>query len=322
QLTSDTDCSQPEHLDRLDADGVRFVFGYDPLKVLVQRADALEESEYVRLEREADQVFAGKRRAKQPRVKEDVIRERGFKNLILSHEDVAEFDYQPTKATKSYRMIALRKSIDEERGQLWIDTHTRYFFYITNDREMSAEQVVREANDRCNQERRSRAPGAAEHAERELGLHGDRLAGVDPQGVVRDAAPRLASLARPPPRAARPDPTHGVPHLRADADVDPSAGPADRSPARLPTPRVEARAADPLPTRPRSRHELSARPARRTGARAGRSSGKNRERTRGRSDARPPARDLRGLSPTPRCDRRPPSSRRPAPRLGSRLIED
>lgn len=152
-LRGDTDFSQTEHLDRWDTDRVRFVFGYDASKGLVQHADAIDESEYRRLEREADHVFAGQRRAKQPRVKEEIVRERGFKNLILSHEDVAEFDYQPTKATKSYRMIALRKSIDEERGQLWIDTHTRYFFYITNDREMSAEQVVREANDRCNQER-------------------------------------------------------------------------------------------------------------------------------------------------------------------------
>ena len=151
-LRGDTDFSQTEHLDGWDADGVRFVFGYDAHKGLVQRADALDESEYRRLEREADRVF-GKRRAKQPRVKEQIVRERGFKNLVLSHEDVAEFEYQPTKATKSYRMVALRKSIDEERGQLWIDTHVRYFFYITNDRKMSAEQVVREARDRCNQER-------------------------------------------------------------------------------------------------------------------------------------------------------------------------
>ncbi|MCR9075145.1 MAG: IS1380 family transposase [bacterium] len=152
-LRGDTDFSQTEHLDAWDADGVRFVFGYDAIKGLVQRAEALDEAEYERLEREADDAFEGKRRTKQPRFKEEIVRERGFKNLVLSHEDVAEFDYQPTKATKSYRMIALRKSIDEERGQLWIDTHTRYFFYITNDREMTAEQVIREANDRCNQER-------------------------------------------------------------------------------------------------------------------------------------------------------------------------
>lgn len=152
-LRGDTDFSQTEHLDGWDADGVRFVFGYDASKGLVQRAEALDEAEYQWLEREADRALSAKPRAKQPRVKEQIVRERGFKNLVLSHEDVAEFEYQPSKAAKSYRMIALRKTIDEERGQLCLDTHIRYFFYITNDREMSAEQVVREANDRCNQER-------------------------------------------------------------------------------------------------------------------------------------------------------------------------
>ena len=151
-LRGDTDFSQTEYLDGWDDDGVRFVFGYDAMKGLVNRADALDDAEYRRLERAADRVIEGKR-ARQPRVREQIVRERGFKNLVLSHEDVAEFDYQPTKAAKSYRIIALRKTIDEERGQLCLDTHIRYFFYITNDREMSAEQVVREANGRCNQER-------------------------------------------------------------------------------------------------------------------------------------------------------------------------
>ena len=152
-LRGDTDFSQTEHLDRWDAEGVRFVFGYDARPGLVQRADVLDESDYTRLEREADQVFSGKRRAKQPRIREQIVRERGFKNLVLVREDVAEFEYRPTKTTRSYRMIVLRKKIDEERGQLCLDTHDRYFFYITNDRDMAAEQVVREANDRCNQER-------------------------------------------------------------------------------------------------------------------------------------------------------------------------
>jgi len=49
-------------------------------------------------------------------------------------------------------MIALRKLISEERGQLLLDVKTRYFFYITNDAKLGAEQVVREANQRCNQE--------------------------------------------------------------------------------------------------------------------------------------------------------------------------
>lgn len=152
-LRGDTDFSQTEHLDRWDADGVRFVFGYDASKGLVKRADGVEESEYGLLQRGAAEALEKKRRAKQPRVREAIVRERGYKNLVVDHEDIAEFDYEPSRATKTYRMVVLRKTIDEERGQLWIDTHTRYFFYVTNDRKMSAEQVVREANDRCNQER-------------------------------------------------------------------------------------------------------------------------------------------------------------------------
>ncbi len=40
----------------------------------------------------------------------------------------------------------------EERGQLCLGQNYRYFFYVTNDRAMTREQVVREANERCNQE--------------------------------------------------------------------------------------------------------------------------------------------------------------------------
>lgn len=152
-LRGDTDFSQTAHLDRWDDDGVRFVFGYDAHRNLVNQADALGETDYQRLEREADRAFTGKRRAKQPRIKKQIVRARGFKNLVLSHEDVAEFEYTPRKAGRPYRIIALRKTIEEERGQLCLDTHVRYFFYITNDRTLSPAEVVREANDRCNQER-------------------------------------------------------------------------------------------------------------------------------------------------------------------------
>jgi hypothetical protein len=152
-LRGDTDFSLTEHLDRWTEDGVRFVFGYDAHKNLVEKADEVDEADYRRLLRDADEAFEGERRAKQPRVKEKRVRERGFRNLILSHEDLTDFEYRPTKAQRSYRIVALRKTILEEKGQVCLGTHTRYFFYVTNDRELTAEQVVREANDRCNQER-------------------------------------------------------------------------------------------------------------------------------------------------------------------------
>ncbi len=49
-------------------------------------------------------------------------------------------------------MVVLRKNLSVEKGEEVLFEDVRYFFYITNDREMAVEQVVFEANDRCNQE--------------------------------------------------------------------------------------------------------------------------------------------------------------------------
>ena len=152
-LRGDTDFSQVKHLDRWDADGVRFVFGYDASQPMVARADAVAEPEYRELVRHADEVHAARKlRAKQPWIKEQIVRERGYRNLCLACEDLAEFEYRPREAKKSYRIIVLRKTIVEEQGQLCLGQDRRYFFYITNDRTMTPERVVREANARCDQE--------------------------------------------------------------------------------------------------------------------------------------------------------------------------
>ena len=152
-LRGDTDFSQTAHLDGWDDDGVRFVFGYDASKAMTTRADAIEEAEYREFVRRADETFEGrKQRAKPPWVKEQIVREREYRNLCLAREDLAEFEYRPTKANRPYRIVVLRKTIVEERGQRCIGQDYRYFFYITNDRTMTPEQVVGEANSRCNQE--------------------------------------------------------------------------------------------------------------------------------------------------------------------------
>lgn len=151
-LRGDTDFSLTKHFDRWTQDGVRFVFGYDASKPLVSLADGLPETEFEELERQAERVFEDKRRAKQPRIKEAFVREHGYLNKRLESEEIAEFDYQPSKSKKTYRMVVLKKNIVEERGQRTLGNVVRYFFYVTNDFEMSQDQVVFEANQRCNQE--------------------------------------------------------------------------------------------------------------------------------------------------------------------------
>lgn len=152
-LRGDTDFSQTAHLDRWHQDGVRFVFGYDARKHMVARADEIDESEYFELVRKTNEAFEQRaRRAKPPRVKDQIVREREYLNLRLEREDLAEFDHKPSSAKGWYRVVVLRKTIIEERGQRCLGQNHRYFFYLTNDRVMSREEVVREANGRCNQE--------------------------------------------------------------------------------------------------------------------------------------------------------------------------
>ena len=60
--------------------------------------------------------------------------ERGFKNIRLVEETVAEFEYRPTACRKSYRLIVVRKDLSVEKGEQVLFEDYRYFFYITNDR--------------------------------------------------------------------------------------------------------------------------------------------------------------------------------------------
>lgn len=151
-LRGDTDFSLTTNFDRWTENGVRFVFGYDAKASLISKAEAVPEQEFEELVRKAERAFEREQRTKQPRVKQDIVRERGYFNKRLESEDIAEFEHRPSKSKKTYRMVVLRKTIIEERGQLVLGNVHRYFFYVTNDFKMTKEEVVFESNQRCNQE--------------------------------------------------------------------------------------------------------------------------------------------------------------------------
>jgi hypothetical protein len=73
-------------------------------------------------------------------------------NLELQHEEVAEFEYQPGKCKRPYRMVVVRKNISKTKGEHVLFDEIRYFFYITTRTDLSAAAVVRCANERCDQE--------------------------------------------------------------------------------------------------------------------------------------------------------------------------
>ena len=65
---------------------------------------------------------------------------------------VAEFEYRPVACQKNYRIVVLRKRLAIDKGSVRVREEIRYFFYITNDRTTPADQIVFQANDRCDQE--------------------------------------------------------------------------------------------------------------------------------------------------------------------------
>lgn len=153
-LRGDTDFSQTAYLDGWDNDGVCFVFGYDAKQNLKALANGIEENDYNEIQRRAKRAFVeeDKRRARPPRVKEEFVRRKGYKNIRLRSEDLTEFEYRPGACRTSYRMVVLRKNLTIERGGTALFDEVRYFFYITNDRSLTPAEVVFESNDRCNQE--------------------------------------------------------------------------------------------------------------------------------------------------------------------------
>jgi hypothetical protein len=153
RLRGDTDFSQTQHLDRWDERrDVTFVFGLDAMRNLIEQANELPKSAWKKLARPAKYEVQTTPRARPENVKERIVVEKGYRNIKLLGEHVAEFAYRPTACEREYRVIALRKRLSTERGQRVLFENHRYFFYISNDRVATPADLVFEANERCNQE--------------------------------------------------------------------------------------------------------------------------------------------------------------------------
>jgi len=151
-VRGDTDFTQTKHLDRWDDAGdLRFLFGIDARPNLVALAEQLPDSAYSFLERPVPPIKTVPRQ-RPPRHKARIVQERGFETIHTLEEMVAEFDYQPVACDRDYRLIVLRKKLAIEKRGVRIREEYRYFFFITNDREMAADQAVLTAGGRCDQE--------------------------------------------------------------------------------------------------------------------------------------------------------------------------
>ena len=100
-LRGDTDFTLTGELDRWDAQGIRFLFGMDAHAKAVGMAEALPASAWEALERLPKYEIQTEPRTKPQRIKEAIVRFKGYVNQVLTGESIAEFEYQPGKCARS-----------------------------------------------------------------------------------------------------------------------------------------------------------------------------------------------------------------------------
>ena len=100
-LRGDTDFTQTKHLDRWDEQEVEFVFGMDARKNVVEIAETLSTQAWNRLERRPKYEVETVPRQRPENVKQEIVREREYKNIRTVSEDVAEFEYSPIACKKT-----------------------------------------------------------------------------------------------------------------------------------------------------------------------------------------------------------------------------
>ena len=130
--------------------GVRFAFSCPAHQNLVKIAENLPAAKWRTFERHRK----SRSKVSGRNYKMEEVIERGYRNLRLQTEHIQEFDYQPTRCRRNYRVLVVRKTIRVERGQRRLFNEHRYFFYLTNITDASADSLVRFALRRCNHENR------------------------------------------------------------------------------------------------------------------------------------------------------------------------
>lgn len=150
-VRGDTDFSLTENFDRWD-EKCRFVFGINAMPNLIQIAQGLSQRAFEPLLRKPQYTVQTTPRKKPDKIKPKIVKARNFKTIHLLREEVAEFTYCPGKCKKTYRIVVLKKHLKITKGDQVLGFEIRYLFYITNDWQMTPQQVVFFSNARCDQE--------------------------------------------------------------------------------------------------------------------------------------------------------------------------
>ena len=150
-LRGDTDFSLTDHLDRWAKRG-HFVFGMDARPNLVAMAQSLTEDQWEDLPPKSSFKEPREPRQRPENVKDRIVKERGYKNIRTVSEQVGQFTYRPVKCKNEYRIVVIRKNLSIEKGEQVLFDDIRYFFFITDDRSLSPQEIVYFIHGRCDHE--------------------------------------------------------------------------------------------------------------------------------------------------------------------------
>ena len=196
-LRGDTDFSQTKHLDRWDDAGdIRFIFGIDAHPTLKALADGLPAEAYSFLERPPRYRIKTAPRQRPEPVKPEIVKQRRFETIHLLEEMVAEFDYTPARLQEElsrgrcpqapgYRQ---RVGATARGGSLLLLHHQRSHNASRPDRLRSQRSLRPGEPDRATQEWREGVGDAGGQPGEQLGVHGDGVVGLEPEGVGGAAA--------------------------------------------------------------------------------------------------------------------------------------
>ena len=142
------------HFDGWSRRDIEFVFSMTMHERLNRLVAELPDTEWEPLIRKERGAKNRRRRARPKNVKRQCIVDRGYRTLRQETEQFAEITHRPSRCKNDYRLVVVRKTIAVIEGQLELENEVRYFGYITNAPKaaLSARQIIRESNDRCDQE--------------------------------------------------------------------------------------------------------------------------------------------------------------------------
>jgi hypothetical protein len=159
-VRADSDFDRRDVREACEAEGASFAFVAREATNRLAWADGISESAWkpFRTRDHRQREAQRRRRGFQPRRKKRNrrrrrARERGYTNLQLVRQWVAEIPWRPPGSTKTYRMILRRQLIEQSEGQVSMFELYRYRYVVTNlPSSWSAEEVIDATYQRCDQE--------------------------------------------------------------------------------------------------------------------------------------------------------------------------